>query len=110
MEEIKRIYIDWEKTAKNLRLLRESNSNLKKYVCYMTKIVNSKNAQCSGDCENCKFDIDHHISQKELASVFNVSASSVINWENGKSKPPIEEIFFYAKICNLGLKDVLVMS
>ena len=48
MEAIKIKYIDWDKTATNLRLLRNDNINLRRYVCAQ---LNLDKGDCSGDCE-----------------------------------------------------------
>lgn len=107
METIKRKFIDWELTAQNLRLLRNDNINLRRYVC---RTLNYDKAECDGDCENCKFDMDSSISQKELASVFCVNTGSVVNWENGKSRPSIEDLIFYSQISGVDLYEVLIFK
>ena len=66
MEEIKRRYIDWENTAKNLKLLRRDNLNLRRYVC---SALNYDKGECNGECATCKFDMDQSISQAELEVV-----------------------------------------
>ena len=79
MIELKRKYIDWANTAKNLKLLRRDN-----------------------------IDMDESISQLELAKVFNVSESMIVNWENNKSRPQLDDLLFYSQICGLDLYDVVV--
>lgn len=105
MDSIKRRNINWLKTAKNLKILREYNDNLRKYVCFSLKF---NDGDCSGNCDNCRFEMDHHISQSELAQVFNVTTSCVVNWENGKSKPGLEDLLFYSQLCNISLNEVVV--
>ena len=105
MEKIERICIDWSKTAKNLKLLRQDNLNLRRYVCSQ---LNYGERNCTGDCGKCKYDMDHSISQAELSKVFNVSESSVVNWESERSKPSLEDLIFYSQICKIDLFDVLV--
>ena len=107
MEKIKRRYIDWENTAKNLKLLRRDNLNLRRYVC---NALNYDKGECHGDCANCKFDMDQSISQSELAKVFNVSESMIVNWENCKSRPQLEDLIFYSQICRIDLFDVIVFE
>ncbi len=105
MIELKRKYIDWANTAKNLKLLRRDNINLRRYVCSR---LNYDKSECSGECETCRFDMDESISQLELAKVFNVSESMIVNWENNKSRPQLDDLLFYSQICGLDLYDVVV--
>lgn len=105
MIELKRKYIDWANTAKNLKLLRRDNINLRRYVCSQ---LNYDKGECSGECETCRFDMDESISQLELAKVFNVSESMIVNWENNKSRPQLDDLLFYSQICGLDLYDVIV--
>lgn len=107
MEKIKKPYIDWTATADNLKLLRCDNLQLRKYVCYM---LGTAHGHCSGDCEACKRDMDMHISQKELANVFGVSEHMIINWETGRSKPRLEYLIMYSKICDVKFDDVIVLA
>ena len=107
MENIKIRYIDRDKTATNLKLLRNDNINLRRYVCAQ---LNIDKGNCGGNCETCKFDMDNSISQKELAAVFKISDSMIINWENGKSRPALEYLIFYSDICKIGLYDVIVFA
>ena len=100
-------YIDWPKTAQNLKLLRNDNLNLRQYVCHALKF---DEANCSGECEKCKFDMDSSISQIELAQVFGVSAGVIANWETGRTTPSFEELIFYSEICGLGLTQVVVFK
>lgn len=108
MQKINRIVIDWPNTAKNLKLLRQDNLNLRRYVCG-SLYFGERN--CAKDCEECKtYNMDHSISQAELARVFNVSESSIVNWESERSKPSIEDILFYSQICKIDLLDVLIVE
>lgn len=110
MEHVKRKLIDWEKTGKNLKLLRNDNLNLRRYVC---RELNARNKElgCKGaDCAICKFEMDNSISQAELAQVFHVTESRIVNWENSKSKPALEDLIFYSQICGIGLFDVIVFA
>ena len=105
MIELKRKYIDWANTAKNLKLLRRDNINLRRYVCSQ---LNYDKGECSGECETCRFDMDESISQLELAKVFNVSESMIVNWENNNGRPQLDDLLFYSQICGLDLYDVVV--
>ncbi len=107
MEEIRRQFVDWGRTAKNLKLLRQDNINLRRYVC--SRLYYGKR-DCAENCADCKFDMDHSISQAELAKVFNVSESMVVNWENSKSRPQLDDLIFYSKICGIDLYDVIVFG
>lgn len=98
MIELKRKYIDWANTAKNLKLLRRDNINLRRYVCSQ---LNYDKGECSGECETCRFDMDESISQLELAKVFNVSESMIVNWENNKSRPQLDDLLFTARFAGL---------
>ncbi len=106
MEKLQRSYVNWQKTAVNLRLLRQDNINLRRYVCGVLRV---KNGVCDGaNCADCKFEMDNSISRAELAAVFNVTESVVFNWENGKSLPTLDDLMFYAQICKLDLFDVVI--
>lgn len=106
MYNAERKYIDWNKTGKNLKLLRCDNILLRKYVCRALKTASN---DCDGaDCENCRFDMDNSISQAELAKVFNVSENMVANWENNRSTPSLEDLIFYSQICGIKLENIIV--
>lgn len=107
MERIDRKYVDWRKTGKNLRLLRNDNIELRRYVCGQLK---SGTENCSGDCASCKYDMDNSISRGELAEVFNVSESVVFNWESGRTPVSLDDLVFYTEIANVDLFDILVFS
>lgn len=106
MYDAERKYIDWNKTGKNLKLLRCDNILLRKYVC---RALRTASNDCDGvDCDNCRFDMDNSISQAELAKVFNVSENMVANWENNRSTPSLEDLIFYSQICGISLEDIIV--
>ena len=107
MEKIKKPYIDWTATGDNLRLLRSDNITLRKYVFYT---LGTAHGDCCGDCDACVFDMDTHISQKELARVMGVTEHMVINWETARSKPRLEHLLMYAKICKLDIFKVVVLA
>lgn len=107
MTEIKRRAIAWDKTAKNLKLLRCDNLNLRRNVC---RILKYDDGNCSGECETCRFDMDDSISQAELAKAFCVSESVVVNWENCKSRPNVEDLLFYSTLSGVDLMDILVFE
>lgn len=106
--EIQRKYVDWHKTAVNLKLLRQDNINLRRYVCRELKV---RNAECLGEnCKECKYEMDPSISRAELAQVFNVSESVVFNWENEKTIPTLDDLVFYSQICKLDLFEIVVFK
>ena len=107
MAAVKRKFIDWEKTAKNLKLLRLNNFELRRFVCGE---LNRDSGNCEGNCDACTFDMDHSISQSELSKVFNVSESMVVNWENNKSRPQLDDLIFYSQICKIDLYKVVVFE
>lgn len=107
MDKIKMRTIDWTKTARNLKLLRNHDQNLRRYVC---KTLNYDKAQCDGKCDSCKFDMDNSISQRELATAFGLSVGTVVNWENGKSKPYIEALLLYSEVCGIDLNNILIFE
>ena len=110
MERIKRKVIDWDKTSKNLKLLRNDNINLRKYVCRELN-MRKKEYGCDGaDCDTCKYDMDTSISQAELAQVFHLNESRIVSWENNRSKPTIEDLIFYSQICGIDLFEVIVFA
>ena len=105
MKECKRKRIDWEKTGKNLQLLRIDNISLRRCVC---NALNCDKGQCNGQCNVCRFEMDISISRMELTKVFNVSESVIFNWENGKTPVPVEDLLFYCQLADVDLEDVLV--
>lgn len=99
--------VDWGKTAHMLKFLRERNEKLRKNVC---KILNSKSCANGGVCENCEYDMDLNISQKELATVLGYSTNSIINFENGRSRPDVDALLAYSELCELNIMDVIVLE
>lgn len=103
---IKHRIIDWKSTGDNLQQLRNSNINLRRYVC-STLNKESRRRGCDGECDTCKHDMDRSISRAELAQVFNVSDSVIFNWENGKTPIGIEDLIFYCDISDVCLDTVI---
>lgn len=104
---IKRKTIDWIKTGRNLQLLRNDNINLRRTVCGE---LNRNKGECSGDCENCRFEMDKSISRVELAKTFAVSESVIFNWESGKTPVSIEDILLYCSVCRVPPEEILVFE
>lgn len=105
MKPIHRNFIDWKKTGRNLQLLREDNIELRRCVCNALK---HDIGDCSGECHECRFEMDNHISRKELADVFGVSESVIFNWENGRTAVALEDVLFYAQISKKELSDIII--
>lgn len=105
MKRVQRQFIDWKKTGKNLQLLRESNGNLRRSVCNALK---RDKADCDGECETCRYEIDSHISRKELAEVFGVSESVIFNWESGRTAVGYEDLLFYGQLAQIELGELAV--
>ena len=110
MEKIERAVIDWEKTGKRLKLLRNDNLNLRRYCCRQLGSGKRYDGCDNANCDTCIFEMDTNISQAELAKVFSVSESMVVNWENNKSKPSLEDLIFYSRICGIDLFDIIVFA
>ena len=105
MNRFNRQFIDWKKTGKNLQLLREDDIKLRRFVCSALK---HGGGDCFGNCESCRFEMDSHISRKELGDVFGVSESKIFNWENGRTPVALEDMLFYAQISEKDLSDILI--
>ncbi len=105
MKPIHRNFIDWVKTGRRLQRLREDNIELRRQVCGALK---HDEDNCAGDCALCDFEMDNHISRKELADVFGVSESVIFNWENGRTAVDYENLLFYAQLAKVDMKDVIV--
>lgn len=105
MKPIQRNFIDWKKTGRNLQLLREDNIELRRCVCSALK---HDSGDCSGKCCDCKYEMDNHISRKELADVFGVSESVIFNWENGRTVVDYENLLFYSQLANIQLNEIVV--
>lgn len=107
MKNIKRKYIDWSKTGKNLKLLRDDNVNLRREAC---RVNNLHKADCSGECESCKYDMDSNISRKELAALFGVSDNVIYSWETGRTPIGLEDLLFYCQIAKVKPEDIIVFT
>lgn len=105
MQKIRRKFIDWVKTGVHLERLRQDNIELRRYVCYVLK---HDKGECGGICNTCKFEMDNHISRKELSEVFGVSESVIFNWENGRTAVDYEDLLFYAQLAQCDLHDIVV--
>ena len=105
MKAIPRNFIDWKKTGRNLQLLREDNIELRRSVCSALK---HDLGDCSGECGNCRFEMDNHISRKELADVFGVTENVIFNWENGRTAVSIEDMLFYVQISKTELSQIII--
>lgn len=102
---IRRKFINWKKTGRVLQLLREDNIELRRAVCGALK---HDKGDCSGNCSACKFEMDNHISRKELSEVFGVSESVIFNWENGRTAVDYENLLFYAQLSHVKVEDIVV--
>lgn len=105
MKAIPRKFIDWKKTGKNLQLLRQDNIELRRCVC---RALKGGSAECGGDCADCKFDMDNHISRRELSEVMGETEHIIGNWERGRTKIDYENLLFYAQIAKVELDDIVV--
>ena len=97
--------IDWEKTGRNLQLLRNDNWHLRKVSC---RDRNFDAGNCEGDCEHCRYDIDSSIRRNELAHLFLVGENTIYNWEKGITPVPTEALLYYAEISQTPLTDIIV--
>lgn len=88
-----------------MQLLREDNIELRRAVCGALK---HDKGECSGECGDCRYEMDNHISRKELAQVFGVSESIIFNWENGRTAVDYENLLFYAQLSKMKLTDIVV--
>lgn len=107
MRPIHRKFVDWNKTGRNLQLLREDNIELRRTVCGALKHDKS---ECSGKCGECKFEMDNHISRKELSEVFGVTENVIFNWENGRTAVDYENLLFYCQITKLDINDIIIFT
>ncbi len=99
--------IDWEKVGVNLEKLRMDNISLRRYVC---RVNHYDEAECSGECESCKYEMDNSISRRELAAAFYTTENVVCNWETARSTIDIESLLFYCDIAGVTLDDILVFQ
>ena len=107
MKYIQRKYVDTDKTGRNLQLLREHNIELRRSVCEALK---RESLGCQKDCADCKFEMDNHISRKELADVFGVSENIIFNWESGRTMVDYENLLLYAQLSKLAVDDIVILS
>lgn len=107
MKAIERNFVDWKKTGRKLQMLREDNLELRRRVCSALK---HDKDNCSGHCDTCDFEMDNHISRKELSQVFDVSENVIFNWENGKTVVDYDDLLFYAKLAKVELSDIVVLG
>lgn len=108
--DIRKQYVNWQKTGRNLFLLRDDNINLRRFVCHKLKF-DSDRCLGGGDCANCKpTDMDNRISRQELAEVFHVSESVIGNWESGRTPIGLEDLIFYARIACVDIQSILVFE
>ena len=106
MKPIHRQFVDHKKTGRNLQLLREDNIELRRCVCSALK---HDKGDCGGNCGECKYEMDNHISRKELSEVFGVSESMIYNWETGRTEIRYEDLIFYAQLANIEPADIVVL-
>ena len=105
MINVKRQFIDWKKTGKSLQFLREDNIELRREVCGALK---HDKGDCGGECGVCRFEMDNHISRKELADVFGVSESVIFNWESGRTAVDYENLLFYSQLSKKSLIEIVI--
>ena len=105
MKPIQRKFIDWEKTGKKLQFLREHNIELRRCVCNALK---HDKGDCSAACSECEFEMDNHISRKELSDVFGVTENVIFNWEKGRTSVDYENLLFYAQLTKLDIDDIVI--
>lgn len=110
MEKVKPIcrkFVDWNKTGKKVQMLRENNLELRRQVCSSLK---HDKANCMGECDVCEFEMDNHISRKELAEVFGETENVIYNWERGITDIKYEDLLFYAQLAKVELDDIVVFQ
>ena len=88
-----------------MQLLREDNIELRRAVCGALK---HDKDECGGQCADCRFEMDNHISRKELSEVFGVSESVIFNWENGRTNVDYENLLFYAQLSKRDLDQIVI--
>ncbi|MCI5724154.1 MAG: helix-turn-helix domain-containing protein [Erysipelotrichaceae bacterium] len=54
--------------------------------------------------------INHHMTQKQMGKVLNVSAQTVSAYENGAIRPDIEVIMKYANYFNVDVTNIISIS
>ena len=105
MKTIAKQQIDWIKTGINLQQLRQTNLNLRRYVCFFLRY---NAGECGDKCETCQYNMDKSISRGELGAVFHVSESVIFNWENGRTLISLEDLLYYCQIAKVELEDIIV--
>lgn len=90
-----------------MQLIREHNTELRRCVFRELK---RENGDCSGDCDNCRLDMDNHISRKELSDVFGVSENVIFNWESGRTVVDYENLLFYAQLSKKELQEIVIFE
>ena len=107
MKRVERKVIDWKKTGRRLRGLRNNNASLRRYVCWHLRY---DAGECSGECDVCEYEMDVSISRNELAEVFCTTESVIFNWENGKTPPDLSDLIMYSEITGLSLEEIVVFE
>ena len=105
MVALKRQVIDWKKTGKRLKALRDHDVDLRRYTCWF---LQRKKGECTGDCTACEYEMDQNISRAELAAVFLTSENVIANWESGKTPVPYEDLLFYCRLTGESIHDIVV--
>lgn len=97
-----------EEFGKYLEYLRRRNINLQKRVC---AILRKQTGECDAtECNNCRYEMDNHISRRELGEVLGVSESTIANWEDGRSRISIECLFAYEELTGIDVHDIVEMK
>ena len=117
MRKIEVPYIDYEYVGRKLCDLRQSNSNLLKYVCYSLneeRLANvdkwdASSAVCTRDmkCDDCHRPVEREVSQNELARVLGVSKTMVSNWESGRTSVDLCYLLAYCELCDVTLEEIV---
>ena len=117
MRKIEVPYIDYEYVGRKLCDLRQSNSNLLKYVCYSLneeRLTNvdkwdASSAVCTRDmkCDDCHRPVEREVSQGELARVLGVSKTMVSNWESGRTSVDLCYLLVYCELCDVTLEEIV---
>lgn len=117
MRKIEVPYIDYEYVGRKLCDLRQSNSNLLKYICYslneerlndMAK-WDASAAVCTHGlhCSGCTRPVEREVSQSELARVLGVSKTMVSNWESGRTSVDLCYLLAYCELCGVTLEEIV---
>ncbi len=54
-----------------------------------------------------EFRIERNVSQKELASVLNVSYKTISHWESGYTEPPLQSVVAIKRYFNVSYEELL---